>query len=35
MPTINTLLLYRKDNLDGNSSDVCTDNRFFYEEMLF
>ena len=34
MPTINTPLLYRKDNLDGYSSNVCTDDRFFYEEIL-
>ena len=30
IPTINTLL-YRKDNLDGHSSNVCTEDRFFYE----
>ena len=35
MPTINTPQLYRKDNLDGHSSNVCTDDRFFYEEILF
>ena len=35
MPTINTPLLYQKDNLDGHSSNVCTDDRFFYEEILF
>ena len=35
MPKINTLLLYRKDNLDEHSSNVSTDNRFFYEEILF
>ena len=35
MPPINTPLLYRKDNLDGHSSNVCTDDRFFYEEILF
>ena len=29
VPTINTPLLYRKDNLDGYSSKVCTDDRFF------
>ena len=29
VPTINTLLLYRKDNLDGCSSNVCTGDRFF------
>ena len=29
MPTINTPLLYRKDNLDGYSSNVCTEDRFF------
>ena len=28
MPTINTPL-YGKDNLDGHSSNVCIDNRFF------
>ena len=31
MPTINTPLLYRKDNLDGHSSNACTHDRFFYE----
>ena len=35
MPTINTPLLYRKDNLAGNSSNACTDDIFFYEEILF
>ena len=35
MPTINTPLLYRKDNLDGYSSNVCTDDRLLYEEILF
>ena len=35
MPAIYTLLLYRKDNLDGHSSNVSTDDRFFYEEILF
>ena len=35
MPTINTPLLYRKDNLDGHSSNACTHDRFFYEEILF
>ena len=35
MPAINTPLLYRKDNLDGHSSNACADNRFFYEEILF
>ena len=35
MPTINTPLLYRKDNLDGHSSNACTDDIFFYEEILF
>ena len=35
MPTINTPLLYRKDNLDGRSSNVCTDDKFFYEEIVF
>ena len=34
MPTINTPLLYQKDNLDGHSSNVCTEYRFFYEEIL-
>ena len=34
IPTINTLL-YRKDNLDGHSSNVCTEDRFFYEWILF
>ena len=35
MSTINTPLLYRKGNLGGYSSNVCTDDRFFYEEILF
>ena len=35
MPTINTPLLHQKDNLDGHSSNVCTDDRFFYEEIFF
>ena len=35
MATINTPLLYRKDNLDGHSSNACTDDIFFYEEILF
>ena len=35
MMTINTPLLYRKDNSDGYSNDVCTDDRFLYEEILF
>ena len=35
MSTINTPLLYRKDNLDGYSSNVWTDDRYFYEEILF
>ena len=35
MPTINTPLLCRKDNLDEHSSNVSTDDRFFYEEILF
>ena len=35
MPAINTPLLYRKDNLDGHSSNAYADNRFFYEEILF
>ena len=37
MPPINTPLLYRKDNLDGHSSNghSSTDGRFFYEEILF
>ena len=34
MSTINRPLLYRKDNLDGYSSNVCTDDRFLYEEIL-
>ena len=29
MHLINTLMLYRKDNLGGHSSNVCTDVRFF------
>ena len=35
MPPIDTPLLYRKDNLDGHSSNVCTDDRIFHEEVLF
>ena len=35
MPTINTPLLYRKDNLAGNSSNACTDDIYFNEEILF
>ena len=35
MPAINTPQLYRNDNLDGHCSNVCTDYRFFYEEILF
>ena len=35
LPPINTPLLYRKDNLDGHSSSVCTDGRIFHEEVLF
>ena len=35
MPTINTLLLYRKDNLDGHSSNVYTEDRFFMNESFF
>ena len=35
MATINTPLLYRKDNLDGHSSNACIDDIFFYEESLF
>ena len=31
MPTTNTPLLCRKDNLDEHSSNVSTDDRFFYE----
>ena len=28
-------LLYRKDNTCGRSSNICTDHRFFHEEVLF
>ena len=35
MSTINTPLLYRKDNLDGHISNACTDDRFFYKEIFF
>ena len=35
LPPINTPLLYRKDNLDGHGSNVCTDDRIFHEEVLF
>ena len=31
----NPVYIYRKDNLDGHSSNACTDDRFFYEEILF
>ena len=31
----NSVYIYRKDNLDGHSSNVCTEDRFFYEEILF
>ena len=32
---LNPPLLYRKDNSCGLSSNVCTDLRFFHEEVLF
>ena len=32
MPTTNTPLLYQKDNLDGHSSNVCTDYKFFMKK---
>ena len=35
IPTINTPQLYRKDNLDEHSRNLCTDDRFFYEEIHF
>ena len=35
MHLINTPLLYRKDNSCGVSSNVCTDHRFFHEEVHF
>ena len=35
MPTINTPLLYRKDNLDEHSSNVCTDHRFCMKKSIF
>ena len=35
MPTINTPLLYLKDNLDGHSSNVCTNDRFFIKKSIF
>ena len=28
-------IYYWKDKLDGHSSNVCPDDRFFYEEILF
>ena len=31
----NSVYIYRKDSLDGHSSNACTDDRFFYEEILF
>ena len=35
MHLINTPLLYRKNNSCGLSSNVCTDHRFFHEEVHF
>ena len=35
IPTINTPLLYQKDNLDEHSRNLCTDDIFFYEEIFF
>ena len=35
MHLINTLMLYRKDNLGGHSSNVCTDVRFFKKKSFF
>ena len=35
LPPISTPQLYRKDNLDGHSIDVCIDDRIFHEEVLF
>ena len=35
MHLINTPLLYRKDSSCGLSSNVCTEHRFFHEEILF
>ena len=35
MPTINTPLLYLKDNLHGHSSNVCTNDRFFIKKSIF
>ena len=35
MRLINTPLLYRKDNSCGLSSNLCTDHRFFREEVNF
>ena len=35
MHLINTLMLYRKDNLGGHSSTVCTDVRFFKKKSFF
>ena len=31
----NSVYIYWKDSLDGHSSNACTDDRFFYEEILF
>ena len=35
VPAINAPQLYQKDNSDGHSSNVYTDDRFFYEEIHF
>ena len=35
VPTITTPLLYRKDNLDGHSSNICTDDRCFMKKSFF
>ena len=32
---LKTALLYRKDHLRGHSSNVCTNNKFFQEEVFF
>ena len=35
MSTINTSLLYWKDNLEGHTSNACTDDRFFMKKSFF
>ena len=35
MPAINAPQLYQKDNSDGHSSNVYTDDRFFMKKSIF